>query len=304
VERRDLVERENVGGTLGYGATTDGASPRAGTLTRVPPAGSVVSRGEALFDVDAEPVPVLYGDLPLYRDLRSGVSDGADVRQLEENLTELGYGVSLIVDEHFDGATSAALRQWQADLGVERTGALHRSDVVLTDGPVRVAEVVAKKGSSVGPGQPVLRTTGTRRLVTVRLEVTRQSLAQVGAPAGVVLPDRREVPGTVMAVGTVASRDGNSGAAKIDVTVALDDDAAAGSLAEAPVEVRLTRATAEDALVVPVRALLALAEGGYAVEAVHRGARRLVAVDLGAFADGYVQVTGDIRPGARVVVAS
>jgi peptidoglycan hydrolase-like protein with peptidoglycan-binding domain len=304
VERRDLVERENVDGTLGYGSTTDVASPRAGTLTRVPAAGSVIERGQSIFDVDALPVPLLYGDIPLYRDLALGVSNGADVQQLEENLVALGYGDALTVDEHFDSATAAALRAWQADLGVERTGALARNGAVISAGPLRIAEIKAKKGASVGPGQPVVSTTGTTRSVTVRLEVARQDLATVGAPACVVLPDNKEVGGHIVDVGTVATRDSNQGAAKISVAVALDNDADAGRYSEAPVQVRLTKDTASDALVVPVRALLALSEGGYAVETVRNGVHRLVAVELGAFADGYVEITGKVQPGTKVVVPS
>ena len=198
VERRDLVERENVDGTLGYGSAADVASPRAGTLTRVPIAGSVIERGQSVFDVDALPVPLLYGDIPLYRDLALGVSNGADVQQLEENLVALGYGDALTVDERFDGATAAALRAWQADLGVERTGALTRNGAVISAGPVRIAEVKARKGASVGPGQPVVSTTGTTRSVTVRLEVARQALATDGAAARIVVPDNKEVGGHVV----------------------------------------------------------------------------------------------------------
>jgi peptidoglycan hydrolase-like protein with peptidoglycan-binding domain len=304
VERRDLVERENVDGTLGYGSTTDVASPRAGTLTRVPAAGSVVERGQSIFDVDALPVPLLYGELPLYRDLALGVSNGADVQQLEENLVALGYGDSLTVDEHFDSATATALRAWQADLGVERTGALTRSGAVISSGPIRIAEVKARKGASVGPGQPVVSTTGTTRLVTVRLDVARQSLATVGAPARIVLPGNKEVGGRIVDVGTVATRDNNQGSAKINVTVGLDNDADAGNYSEAPVQVRLTKDTTSDALVVPVRALLALSEGGYAVETVRNGVHKLVGVELGAFADGFVEITGRVQPGTKVVVPS
>ena len=61
---------------------------------------------------------------------------------------------------------------------------------------------------------------------------------------------------------------------------------------------------AEDALSVPVEALLALAEGGYALE---RPDGSLVGVETGAFADGYVAVTptsGDLAEGDEVVVPS
>ena len=51
-------------------------------------------------------------------------------------------------------------------------------------------------------------------------------------------------------------------------------------------------------------ALLALAGGGYGVElADGDGTTRLVGVETGVYADGYVQVTGDgIAEGASVVV--
>ena len=53
-----------------------------------------------------------------------------------------------------------------------------------------------------------------------------------------------------------------------------------------------------------VRALLALSEGGYAVETVRNGVRKIVAVELGAFADGFVEITGRVQPGTKVVVPS
>ena len=67
--------------------------------------------------------------------------------------------------------------------------------------------------------------------------------------------------------------------------------------------VSVVTSAATGVLAVPVDALLALAEGGYAVE---RGGRRrhreLVAVEIGAFADGWVEVTGDLAEGDDVVV--
>ena len=59
---------------------------------------------------------------------------------------------------------------------------------------------------------------------------------------------------------------------------------------------------------VPVNALLALANGGYALEEIGTGgAHQLVAVNLGLFddQDGLVQVTGSgLAAGQRVVVPS
>jgi membrane fusion protein, multidrug efflux system len=68
--------------------------------------------------------------------------------------------------------------------------------------------------------------------------------------------------------------------------------------------VALEKDRAEDALTVPVNALLALAEGGYAVEIVEAdGSTHLVAVEPGIYADGTVEITGDeIEAGMKVVV--
>ena len=59
-----------------------------------------------------------------------------------------------------------------------------------------------------------------------------------------------------------------------------------------------------DVLAVPVNALVALLEGGYAVEVVDAdGARRYVGVETGLFEDGKVEVAGDgIAAGDLVVV--
>ena len=61
-----------------------------------------------------------------------------------------------------------------------------------------------------------------------------------------------------------------------------------------------------NALVVPVDALLALANGGYALEEIgSKGVHRLIAVTLGLFDDaaGLVQVNGSgLAAGQRVVV--
>ena len=301
VERRDLVERETVTGTLGYGDSSPVESPRQGTVTALPAEGSVVDRGQTLVEVDGTPVPLLYGTVPLYRTLEAGVDDGPDVRQLEENLEALGFGSeSLTVDEHFTSATAAAVKRWQESLGLEETGMASTDALLFRPGPVRVGEHATAVGGQAGGA--VYQATGTTRVVTVRLEASRQSLAVAGDKARVQLPDGTTADGTVLAVGTVATRDNEQSPAKITVTIVLDDPNAGGSLSEAPVSVDLTKATVQGVLAVPVRALLALSEGGYAVEVERRGRSELIAVEVGAFADGSVEVTGDLAEGDRVVM--
>src|SRR6185369_3922952 len=83
VERRDLVAREDVDGTLGFADTTKATAPAAGTITRLRDEGDTVTRGRSLMSIDAKATAwVLYGTIPLYRDLGPAVSNGRDVRQL------------------------------------------------------------------------------------------------------------------------------------------------------------------------------------------------------------------------------
>jgi len=110
-------------------------------------------------------------------------------------------------------------------------------------------------------------------------------------------------------VGTVATIPANSGGAgsstpTISVTVTLDDPAAAGTLDQAPVAVNITTATATNVLAVPVTSLVALLEGGYAVQTDDGGRLSYVGVQLGLFAGGWVQVTSSgLEAGQLVVVA-
>jgi peptidoglycan hydrolase-like protein with peptidoglycan-binding domain len=307
VTRRDLVQTEDVDGRLDYGTVrTIGGGPN-GTITALPAEGTVIDRGQNLWEVDGGPGPaLLFGARPMWRRLSAGVDDGADVRQLEENLVALGFAdpAQVTVDDHFSSATAQAVKRWQASRGVRKTGAVEVTDVVFAAGPVRVAEQKATVGAS--PGAEVLSLTGTEQVVAIKLDTGKAGVAKVGAPVTVDLGDRT-AKGKVRSVGTVVhSEQGNGGQTTnyLDVVVALDDGRVAG-LDDAPVTVSFVRDAAKGVLAVPVRALLALAEGGYALERVATDGvtTALVPVELGASADGYVEVTGDIAEGDTVVVA-
>lgn len=120
VTRRDLTDRLDVNGTLGYGEAGSVPNHIGGTITWEAGLGSVVQRGQALFAVDVEPVILMYGSTPAYRDFRLGMSDGPDVRELELNLLALGYATSsnLHANGHFDWYDAAAVKRWQKAMGV------------------------------------------------------------------------------------------------------------------------------------------------------------------------------------------
>ena len=310
-ERRDLAERVELDGTLGYGDTTELTLSAPGTLTGLPDPGTVVDRGQAVAEVDGRPVPLLFGERPLWRELGPGVDDGADVEQVEANLVALGVvdASELTVDQEWTSATTEAVEAWQESLGLDGTGRLSPGAVAVRPGPVRVVSHPTPLGSPASG--PVLQVGGTSLQVVVDLEATRQSLVAAGDAVEVELPDGTVTGGTVAAVGTVAELPDDSsdvpgapqGEATVEVTISLADPAAAGTLDEAPVIVRVTTSAATGVVAVPVDALLALAEGGYAVERVAGdGTTTLVAVEVGAFADGWVEVVGDIAEGDTVEV--
>ena len=127
VERRDLVDRESVDGTLGYADAAPLRAGAAGTVTALPEPGSVIRRGESLYRLDDEPAAwLLYGSLPAWRDFSSGMTDGEDVRQLERNLRALGHDPDgdMTVDDDWDWATTAAVLRFQDERGLTEDGTL------------------------------------------------------------------------------------------------------------------------------------------------------------------------------------
>lgn len=301
-------------GGPGSGGAAGGTSGGGAQVTWLPAQGDVIDRGKPVYGINGVPIPLLFGDQPISRKLTEGVS-GHDVQELEDNLLALGYGGgSLKADGNFGAADTAAVKRWQQALGAPVTGVVDAGDAVVLPGAARISTVDATEGGSVGPGQEVLKATSTTRQVAVQLDATQQSDVAVGNQVTITLPGNRTTPGKVSSVGKVAttpqSGPGSSSGSStptVQVLIAPTDPAATGSLDAAPVQVAITTASAQNALVVPVTALLATSSG-YQIEVVSaRGQRHLEQVTLGLFDDaaGLVQVSGpDVRAGQRVVVAS
>ena len=301
VARTDLISRSDLDGTLGYAHTYPIIADGGGRLTWLPEVGDVITRGGRVYGRDGHKVPLFYGDTPLWRTLQSGVSDGKDVLELERNLKALGYGDEMTVDRDFTAVTAQAIRDWQDDLGVTETGRIDVGDVVIEPGKIRISNVDGVLGSPASG--KVLTATDTTRQVTVDMPVTQEELAKVGRKVRVELPGGRTSSAKITAIGSAASSDSDSdnpadiGAptdtATIPVYLSLTKPSAAGRLDGAPVTVGFTGDVRKDVLAVPVNALLAGANGTYSVEVVDGATRRLVPVELGVFADGQVEVSGD-----------
>jgi multidrug efflux pump subunit AcrA (membrane-fusion protein) len=147
--------------------------------------------------------------------------------------------------------------------------------------------------------------------VQVNLDPSQQGGVRKGDRAQITLPGNTPVMGRVAGFGRVAQTPAGQGSTAADATIptfiSLDDPAKAGGLDEAPVEVDITTKGVDNALSVPVTAIVGKSGGGFAVEVVRaEGRRELVAVKLGLFdtGGGRVQVEGDLRVGDSVVVPS
>ncbi|ROO86702.1 putative peptidoglycan binding protein [Actinocorallia herbida] len=304
IEQRTLTETETVSGALGYGdvhtaSVAAGQAGVTGTITWIPAEGDIVKRGGTVYGVDGRKVPLLFGTTPVYRTLSSGV-EGKDVKMLERNLAALGYA-GFTVDAEFTSATSDAVSHWQEDLGLDETGVLAKGDAVVAPGAVRVAQVHLGVGDAATG--PVVGWTDTARLVTVDLEPRFEDLVSRGTKATVELPNGDRVDATVTSVGTTATAAAPGGAgaaapaaedATVAVELAVGDQKGLGRYQASPVDVTFTSAEHKDVLAVPVTALVALREGGYAVEAVGEdGTTGYVWVETGAFANGLVEIRGE-----------
>ncbi|MFF3554838.1 efflux RND transporter periplasmic adaptor subunit [Streptomyces tsukubensis] len=310
VTRTDLVNTSDVDGTLGYEGSSTVLGPGGGRITWLPEGGDVVKRGQRVYAVDSRDVPLFYGSTPFWRELKTEVTKGVDVLELERNLKALGYGDGLAVDRLFTWRTEEAVKKWQKDLGVKQTGIVKPDDVTVQRGAIRVTKVQAVLGAPAGG--TVLTGSGTARLVTVNLPVGDQSMARKGAKVRITLPGGKQTTGRISAVGTVATAgttnsDSQTGEgtenATIPVYVTLDKPASAGTLDSAPATVGFTSTERKNVLAVPVNALLASSEGTYSVKVVDSsGDARSVPVKLGVFDGNKVEVQGSLTPGQKVQV--
>ncbi|RPI25643.1 MAG: hypothetical protein EHM57_01255 [Actinobacteria bacterium] len=295
----------SVGGSVGPGTPiiATSSSP-TGTITSIVDDGAIVDHGDVLYEVEGRPVVLLAGTLPAYRTMRQGTS-GDDVAQLEQVLADLGFGGDgLVVDGVFDAATAGAVAAWQSAIGAPPDRVVDLGEAVFSPGSLRIGSVDRAVGDSVQDGVTVMTTSAATTFVAVELSAGDQGLLAVGDAVTVELPDGTQTRAVVTEVGTVARAGQEGGAPYFDVTIVLEDPAAATGLDEAPVEVAVVTDSAEGVLAVPVTALLALAEGGYAVEVVAEdGSTYLVGAEPGLFADGFVEVTGDgLEAGMAVVI--
>ena len=301
VERRDLVDRDTLDGTLGYAAASH-AGRRArparspGCAIRAPSSGA----GSALYDVDGAPAAwLLYGRLPAWRDFAPGMTDGDDVRQLERNLRALGYDpagtwpstTTGLGDDRRGRALAGATA------GSSRTARSRRGELVFRPAPRASATArptVGRPGGARPPiGEALLDT--ARRSRSSSTPTARSSPREGDARHGrrCRRPHRPRAHHRGRQGRRRSRRRGGDDADdRRSRSRSPGGPRAAGSTRRRSTSA--SRASArKDVLAVPVKALLARGRAAASPSRSPTARRRLVASTPGLYADGCVEVHGD-----------
>jgi peptidoglycan hydrolase-like protein with peptidoglycan-binding domain len=245
------------------------------------------------------------------------MTDGPDIAELQSNLLALGFGqrFGLIADGHYSQADQRATAAFAQAAGLPTAGnVLAFGSVVFEPGPVLVIGHPAPLGSAVSGGTPVVQVVGTTPQVVAEVSFSNGSLVKVGIPASITL-DRGHPPlaGSVSAVSSTppvgAGSSPAAGTAQgagqgIFVTIGLASPPSDLPLQGTQVAVQLQTNVLHDVFIVPVTALVALVEGGYALQVDDKNGRwHLIPVTVGAIdsVDDLAQVNGiNLREGLRV----
>ena len=343
ITRADLSTSRTLQGTLGYGPPQVVKGGREGVVTSLPRPGQVMRRGSVMYKVNDDPVPLFYGNPPLYRTLGEPGTVGRDVAMIRMNLRAIGYATGdqpnpgsmvrlppqkaagapdkteqpgketeepakkpgrLVTLRDGEAVLTArlvtAIKRWQHDTGLPDDGVLEVGDLVVLSGAVRVDAVSAVVGDSAAG--PLMSVTRTDKVVTAQVDAPDAASLKDGTAVTLRMPDGAETPGRISAVATVATTpDGQPTGSPQQLSVTIAPEKAVG-LDGGSVEIKVKGETREDVLAVPVTALLALREGGYALQFPDN---RLLPVETGLFAMGMVEITGTgLAEGMAVVTTS
>ena len=195
-----LSSQTQVSATLGYTGSYSVINQATGTFTWLPSPGQVIRQGQVLYRVNGSPVILLFGRIPMYRNLAVEAS-GGDVRQLNDDLVALGYAdssdIAALGWNYFSWETRYALEQLQKHIGVTQSGTLALGTAVMLPADVRITSISGTLGTSAPPGQSVMQSTSTTLGVTVPLNADLQTDVKAGDKVSVTLPNVATTSGVV-----------------------------------------------------------------------------------------------------------
>jgi len=305
VRVQSLSDTKDFDATVGYGDEWTMPFTASGTVTARHDVGTIVRAGDPVIWVNTRPLFFAEGTLPLYRELhrgtirRPGVKahplSGDDVSQLQRFLIAGGFDDDGRLEEDgvFGKETERAVKAWQKANDLDQTGRITGAHLVFSPTDVRI-----NSEPRVGDKFDGVRVTAPTQEIVVHTGRRDSRYLKKGAPVRIEYGTDESADGTVAKTEEVHDPDSGQTVLKATSTPSrsLPSDLAAATVVGTGVGV-------EDALTVPVRALVALSEGGYAVEVeTATGTTELRTVEVGEILEGFAVVVGDVSDGDRVVV--
>jgi len=175
-----------------------------------------------------------------------------------------------------------------------------------------VGSYINEVGSAVALNSPLYNISSIGIEVVFQVDATDQETVSLGDRVEIELPTDERVPTVISFIDQVVTQ--TQAGEFIEVTLEVLNPEEIETYDQAPVKVFVITEISAGVLYVPVNALLALAEGGYALE-VYEGEvetgtfngesgvdTNYIAVEIGVFTDGFVEVKGNISEGQVVVV--
>ena len=186
------------------------------------------------------------------------------------------------------------------------------TNAYASETPIIVGSYVNDVGSAVGLNSPLYNISSIGIEVVFQVDASDQETVSLGDSVEIELPTDERVPTVISFIDQVVTQ--TQAGEFIEVTLEVLNPQEIEAYDQAPVKVFVTTEISAGVLYVPVNALLALAEGGYALE-VYEGEvetgtfngesgvdTNYIAVEIGVFTDGFVEVKGNISEGQVVVV--
>ena len=243
--------------------------------------GSVVDAAEALAIENAQKA---YDEA--LESYNKGVDKAAELQQAEEELEELQLAAK---SETFSPTNALA-----------------------SETPIIVGSYITSEGSVVAANSQMYNISSTGVEVVFQIDASDQDMVSIGDSVEVELPSEDRIKATISYIDPVVTQGQNGDFIEVKLDISSTEDVKVYD--QAPVDVFVTSEVSQDVLYVPVNALIALAEGGYALE-IYNGESEVgvfegvsgvdttyVGVEIGVFTDGFVEVSGNISEGMIVVV--
>jgi membrane fusion protein, multidrug efflux system len=308
---------QTAGGTVpaSSGPADSDTQPIVTRILRHP--GSSVGPGSVIVEVAAQPVFVLQGTVPTYRNLVPRET-GSDVAQLQQGLESLGYSVGGDTLGVFGPGTSAAVAAFYQGIGyaapvistgpkANRGAWVPLAEIIfLPRLPAHVVSIGAKVGGAAS-GSLVTLSVGHP---AIRGQLSVAERQQVRPGMSVKITNQvtgASIPGTVTSVGSqIETKKSLSGGAYVALGIRPGRPLPA-SLAGQDVTLTISGARSSGpVLAVPESAVFAAADGQtYVSKVTGPSSQARVPVRAGMTGDGLVQITPDsggiITTGNQVV---